>query len=330
MSVFDAEQTVVFSGGADATGVRPVLDALDARSSPYRLVDTVADSVMLTVTDGDQTLVSVGPSEFAIGPTSRVLLWRATSPSAATRSSSDPEIVRYVQKTEQVAWTSMLERPAIWVNRDSSRRSVEHDKIRQAEAARLCGLRTIPTTLTNSPCAFEAVVNRLGGDIAVKSPVSWHGSANDSGSVRATYTRRLTSSEAIEMASMVVGAPVYVQPYVEKLYELRVTVVGRSVFACRIDSQASSISKTDWRQYDLDNVAHDPIQLDLELRTALVRLVASLDLVYAAIDLIVAPDGEPFFVELNPSGHYEWIEHLTGLPISAEIAAFLSGEENRT
>ncbi len=36
-----------------------------------------------------------------------------------------------------------------------------------------------------------------------------------------------------------------------------------------------------------------------------------------------------YSIEINPSGQYDWIEHVTGLPISAAICDFLMGDERR-
>ncbi|MDR1624001.1 MAG: hypothetical protein LBS04_03415, partial [Tannerellaceae bacterium] len=45
----------------------------------------------------------------------------------------------------------------------------------------------------------------------------------------------------------------YVQNYIEKAFELRVTIVGQEIFACKIDSQQQDEDKgkVDWQQgYD--------------------------------------------------------------------------------
>lgn len=50
--------------------------------------------------------------------------------------------------------------------------------------------------------------------------------------------------------------PITLQQYIEKEYEVRYTVVGNKHFCCRIDSQCSDITKTDWRRYDIPNTPH--------------------------------------------------------------------------
>ncbi len=45
-----------------------------------------------------------------------------------------------------------------------------------------------------------------------------------------------------------------------------------------------------------------------------------LGLRFGALDFLVTPDGEWYFLEINPNGQWAWIEQETGLPISDAIA----------
>jgi acetyl/propionyl-CoA carboxylase alpha subunit len=48
-----------------------------------------------------------------------------------------------------------------------------------------------------------------------------------------------------------------------------------------------------------------------------------MQLEFGALDFIVDPEGNWWFLEVNPSGQWLWIETLTGLDISGEIAQWL-------
>ena len=51
---------------------------------------------------------------------------------------------------------------------------------------------------------------------------------------------------------------------------------------------------------------------------------------YGAIDMIVTPQGEHVFLELNPNGQFGWIQERTGLPLYEAMADLLiSGKEER-
>ena len=67
-----------------------------------------------------------------------------------------------------------------------------------------------------------------------------------------------------------------------------------------------------------------PVELPCEVADRCRLLVRELDLLYGAIDLVRTPDGRYVFLEINPNGQYLWIEHDTGLPISAAVATLLA------
>ncbi len=125
------------------------------------------------------------------------------------------------------------------------------------------------------------------------------------------------------MAPRVSGVPVLVQPYVEKAYELRVTAVGDRLFTCRIDSQGSRRTATDWRLYDFANTPHSVETLDTATEGAIQALLKTAELTFAAIDMIVNREGEVIFVEMNPSGQFGWLESLVNPRIHEAIVDWL-------
>ncbi|HKX31739.1 MAG TPA: hypothetical protein VJ302_28905 [Blastocatellia bacterium] len=119
-------------------------------------------------------------------------------------------------------------------------------------------------------------------------------------------------------------APVIFQVKVPKKVELRVTVVGRKIFAAAINSQDTHRTKNDWRHYDHSNTQIEIYELPEEIVRSCLRLVEAMGVRYGAIDLIETPDGEIYFLEINPAGQSHWIEEQTGLPITEEICMWLS------
>jgi glutathione synthase/RimK-type ligase-like ATP-grasp enzyme len=112
-------------------------------------------------------------------------------------------------------------------------------------------------------------------------------------------------------------APVVFQEYVDAELEVRVTVVGERIFAAAFDLTRSRYP------YDVRMDARTPCRafaLDDATAATVLRLVRGLGLVYAAVDLRLARDGTPVFLELNPAGQFLYIEDLTGLPIAAALA----------
>ncbi|MBU4480422.1 MvdD family ATP-grasp ribosomal peptide maturase, partial [Patescibacteria group bacterium] len=119
-------------------------------------------------------------------------------------------------------------------------------------------------------------------------------------------------------------SPVMVQSYIPKKIELRVTIVGENIFTCAIHSQNSEKTKYDWRRYDFENVKHEEYQLPVNVRGKILAFMKKCRLNFGAIDMILTPDNEYVFLEVNPSGQFGWIEKLTGMPIAKSIAELLA------
>lgn len=64
--------------------------------------------------------------------------------------------------------------------------------------------------------------------------------------------------------------------------------------------------------------------LSPDIEAKIQALMKEFGLIYGAFDFIVTPDGRHVFLEVNPAGHYMWIESKLGLPITAALADVLS------
>lgn len=113
--------------------------------------------------------------------------------------------------------------------------------------------------------------------------------------------------------------PIFLQKYIEKQFEVRYTVVGDEHFVCKIDSQKSKIAKFDWRRYDIPNTPHSVITPPDFIKKAIDKMMNEFGLIYGALDFIVDENDIWYFLEINPSGQYLWIEDLTGLQITNAI-----------
>jgi glutathione synthase/RimK-type ligase-like ATP-grasp enzyme len=117
--------------------------------------------------------------------------------------------------------------------------------------------------------------------------------------------------------------PIMIQNFVEKLYEVRYTVVDTQHHVCRIDSQKSNIANIDWRRYDIPNTPHYVIEPPDEIRIKVDQLIKKLGLTFGALDFIVSPSGKWYFLEINSMGQWLWIESLTQTPIADSIVDWL-------
>jgi glutathione synthase/RimK-type ligase-like ATP-grasp enzyme len=114
--------------------------------------------------------------------------------------------------------------------------------------------------------------------------------------------------------------PAIYQDYIEKCYEIRVTIVGNKVFSACVNSQQDQESSVDWRKMKLKFERYD---LPNDVSDKCVSLLKLLSISFGAFDLIKSKTGEYYFLEVNPNGQWVWIEKDTGLNISDEIINYL-------
>jgi hypothetical protein len=190
-------------------------------------------------------------------------------------------------------------------------------KIGQLHRAQAMGLSLPDTLVSNDARAIREFHRRHDGAIVSKLLATGFMTATKGRHTR--YTERVTARD-LDDAESLRSAPMIYQAFVPKKLEVRATVVGERVFAAAIHSQATNRTRLDWRRYDRGRTPMDVHVLPTEIEECLLRLCRSYRLCYGAIDLILTPDGRYVFLELNPTGQFQWIESETGLAISDGIA----------
>jgi hypothetical protein len=196
------------------------------------------------------------------------------------------------------------------------------NKIHQLSVAGRAGFVLPRTLVTNEPEKFLDFYDACNGQLISKR------AADIYPRVANKPTRPFTSAvkrKDVSGSSSVRYAPVVFQEMVPKRVELRVTVVGKDVFAAEIRSQDSSRQNVDWRhapQYGQSKY-YAKHQLPLAVQSRCVEVVERLGMCFGAMDLIQKPDDEYVFLEVNMNGQWAYIEKMLGLPISDAIAELL-------
>ena len=198
------------------------------------------------------------------------------------------------------------------------------NKLLQLALAARLGFLLPDTLVTNRPEDFLAFRGRTGASMVSKSLAPLDVKRDGADHV-VSYTRPDSRRDVVGYRA-IRHAPVIFQAYVPKQVELRVTIVGRRIFAVEIASQESRATRHDWRHIDDESVRYSPHHLPEQVSARCLRLMDELGLTYGAVDLILTPQGDYVFLEINPNGQWAWIEDLTGAPIAAAIADFLAGQ----
>lgn len=145
--------------------------------------------------------------------------------------------------------------------------------------------------------------------------------------LRYLYTNQVHENDLQDLSGVCATAHLF-QRLVPKRLELRIIIIGATLFAAEIYSQHAEKSKIDFRK-SYDDLRYGIHDLPLSIQKQLLKLMHLLHLEYAAIDMILQPDGQYVFLELNCSGQFGWIEDETKMPISKTLATLLLQESPR-
>jgi glutathione synthase/RimK-type ligase-like ATP-grasp enzyme len=199
-------------------------------------------------------------------------------------------------------------------------------KIAQLELARTIGLSIPRTLVTNNPTtAREFVGSCPGGAIfkAFEPPLRNVAADGEPEKLAVLFTSRVDEA-VLQQLDGIREAPCQFQAMVPKAYELRIVVMGNRVFATEIHSQENELSRIDFRQqYALDTTPYRAHDLPEAVATQCIRVVRALGLVFGVLDVIVTPEGEYVFLEVNQQGAYLWLEEMTGQPLVENMCEFL-------
>ena len=117
----------------------------------------------------------------------------------------------------------------------------------------------------------------------------------------------------------------YIQEYIEKDFELRITVVSNEIFACKLFSQDldEDKGKIDWRDGLFYGLKHEAFDVPEKIKQFCFSYLKAMKQNFGAFDFIVKPNGDYVFLECNSNGQWYWIELETGLDISGAISRHL-------
>jgi glutathione synthase/RimK-type ligase-like ATP-grasp enzyme len=213
----------------------------------------------------------------------------------------------------------------MWVGQPFRLRRAEVKALQLAEAGK-AGLATPTTLISNEPDRAAEFVEALADtDCAVKPLIATRVDGEEG--ARLPLTTVLPRGHALDSVAL---SPNIFQPYIEKAYELRCVVMGDEIFTAKLDSQAHESTRKDWRAgaVEGEDVEYEVYDLPERVQAALHRLMRSFEINFASIDLIVTPDGEFVFLDLNPNGQWLWLQEELGLPLVAAMADLLTTESS--
>ncbi|WP_136667015.1 MvdC/MvdD family ATP grasp protein [Flavobacterium sp. H122] len=200
-------------------------------------------------------------------------------------------------------------------------------KEEQMKIASYLGLKIPETCITNNPQEAKKFVQQRPNGVISKMQSSF--AIMKDGVENVVFTN-LVTEEDLDDIDTLQYCPMQFQEKLEKKLELRVTIVGDEAFAFAVDSQKSESAKVDWRK-DGNALIADwvPYELPLDVKEKLLQMMDVYQINYGAVDIIVTPEDEYYFLEINSAGEFFWLDRIIDGAISAQLASVLLGNANR-
>ena len=211
--------------------------------------------------------------------------------------------------------------PTFWVGHPYRLQRAEVKALQLAEASK-AGLKTPDTLISNQPASAAAFVDQLGETVCAIKPLHTSGVSDEEG-YRLPLTTILPRGHPLDSVAL---APNIFQPYIHKAAELRCVVIGDRIFSAKINSQDNDKTRTDWRAGEC---THEHFPLPAQIEASIRGLMEGFGINFASLDMIVTPEGDYVFLELNPNGQWLWLELELGLPLVASMADLLMTHYSR-
>lgn len=275
----------------------------------------------------DQCSVRVTPTEFLYRDTIGrewnlldkvgVVYLRRPDPPVTARLGCDPEeyaVTQYIEGQWNALVRGLQVLNAEWINPLAASRLAEA-KIAQLHMAQKLGFELPKTLITNDPGEARKFASEQKDIVskALDAPLLELPDHSDF-----IYTQLIDRNLLNVPDAELRMAPTIFQQAISHKTDIRVTVVGNTTIAAEIQCSTDEI---DWRRARSDQIKLNPITLDRDLQEKCIALVESLGLIYGSIDF-VRYKNQWFFLELNPSGEWGWLQYA-GLPLADSIIDLL-------
>lgn len=121
------------------------------------------------------------------------------------------------------------------------------------------------------------------------------------------------------------SSPFFIQRGLTPKTDVRVTIIDNEVIAVKI--KGTTDIDIDWRRYT-DGFIYELFTLPEEIKYKCLQFAKSLNLIFAAIDLIIF-ESQYYFIEVNPTGEWSWLQKNTNFKFDSLIAKSLYNGINR-
>lgn len=239
-----------------------------------------------------------------------VVWWRRARKPYVPFEATHTEDYRFVVRENQMffeALTNNLAPYARWINPKGAATQANF-KLQQLNIASQCGMRIPKTLFSNDPKKIREFIQQHETEgVIYKAHCAnfWF----EPQKIHVSYTAKISLKDLSCPATLNLTPGIY-QKEIEKKFELRVVCFGDHLVAAKLDSQSHEESKLDWRAIDTHKLHIEPYQLPEKLAQQIRQFMRQLGLVFGSLDLIVTPEGDYIFLEVNEQGQFLWLEEF--------------------
>ena len=210
-----------------------------------------------------------------------------------------------VNETDHFLHGFLLSLDCYWMSHPVALRNAQW-KGEQLFRANKMGFSIPESIISNQPGSVRDFKSKVNDDIIYKtmsSPLL----STDENNIANSVPTTLITEEHLAHLDTVEEVPCCFQSLIDKSFELRVYVIGDTLFAAKIHSQDDNRTLIDYRDFSAD-IRYEATLLPKSVERLCREFILSYNLNYGAIDLIVTPDEEYVFLENNPGGQFLFVE----------------------
>ncbi len=201
----------------------------------------------------------------------------------------------------------------VWINHPAYNCMASH-KIEQLTRAKKYGLNIPQTIVTNSSkIAKDFFYKQLDG-VIVKPLASGFVERDENDTI--IYTSDF-SEEHMAFLEEIRECPVMFQAKVRKNLDVRVTVLDETIIAVAlVAEELDGVQRLDIRRNNMSDVNYFTVEIPPTVSDAILFLLKSYKLRFAALDFGITASGDWLFFEINPNGQWAWLDIYADAGIS--------------
>jgi glutathione synthase/RimK-type ligase-like ATP-grasp enzyme len=172
--------------------------------------------------------------------------------------------------------------------------------------------------VTNDPDNAHEFIEACSGKVIFKR------TGNSPGPISKTS---FVTTEVVSRLATIQFSPTTFQEYIEPVLDVRVIWVDGDYWAIASESSATATPEDCRFDYSVKfSLHHLPTMIGVRLS----QFMTDLGLLWGAIDMRLGPDGEYYFLEVNPSGQFAYLEIKSGVSLFSPLAALLARGASQT